>query len=94
MRFIGDLLGNRNFILKVDTEGAELSVINGMKELLNLPTAQSVIIEINDSHLSRFGHTAGEIYETLGGMGFHPETYTGTEKPEHYDEVFTRRTSG
>ena len=64
-------------IIKIDVEGAELEVINGMKKILAKGKAK-IICEVTPSHLSSLGYSAEEIEETLKQYNY--KIYSITEK--------------
>jgi FkbM family methyltransferase len=84
----------RRVMIKIDTEGAELSVLLGLRELIDGADVRTIIVEINPVHLGRFGATTADIFSFLGARGFRPTIRTDAEvmshAPLHYDEVFTR----
>ena len=75
----------RVLFAKIDTEGFELDVLKGMSELLEARLVQSLIVEIDEKHLARFGARPSEIYAYLEGYGYSPRKGLGAG---HYDEVF------
>lgn len=79
-------LGNYNDIfIKIDTEGYELEVLKGVEELLSANLVRSLVIEIDETNLSRFGASAVLVYDYLAKYGFTPKLGLSTG---HYDEVF------
>lgn len=70
---------------KIDTEGYEMNVLRGISELLVSKRIQALAIEIDSSHLARFGNSPPEIYEHLGNLGFRPVFGL---RAGHYDELF------
>jgi len=76
--------------VKIDTEGHELQVLKGIEELLSYGLINSLVIEINDQHLARFGDSPEELYKFLEKYGFFPKT---NMKSDHYDEIFTKKQS-
>jgi FkbM family methyltransferase len=74
---------------KLDTEGYELEVLKGMEPLLAARRITSLIIEIDDGHLGRFGATAADLYGWLAGHGYRPRLHAAPSG-RHYDEIFDR----
>ncbi|MGA9116923.1 MAG: FkbM family methyltransferase [Bacteroidota bacterium] len=68
-------------VLKIDTEGAELSVLRGMGSLLESPRLRGVYCELHPDLLPSFGDTPAAVEEALTGAGFHTEVRArrGTE---------------
>lgn len=57
--------------IKIDVEGAEKKVLDGMKEMLQIH--QPVLfLEVVNTLLSGFGHSAKEIYSTLSEYNYQP----------------------
>ncbi|MFU8816376.1 MAG: FkbM family methyltransferase [Pseudomonadales bacterium] len=74
---------------KIDTEGYELEVLQGMLPLFQQRRIVSIIIEIDDAHLSRFGASAAALYARLEGLGYRPRLHPAPAG-RHYDEIFDR----
>ena len=82
------LAGDRETIVKIDVEGAELLVLRAIAPFLQSARVSSVVAEIDPDLLSRFGTTPEDVYRALGDLGFHAEMPEGSSS--HYDQVFTR----
>jgi hypothetical protein len=84
----------RRVMIKVDTEGAEFSVLRGLRELIDSASVTTIIVEIDPAHLGRFGATPVDIFSFLGKRGFKPTVKTEADVSRqaslHYDEVFER----
>ena len=67
-------LSDRNVLrvdfLKCDTEGSELMVLNGARELLGSPGAPMILIELNDQTFRAFGYSKNDVWQTLRGNGY------------------------
>ena len=61
-------------LIKIDVEGYETEVLNGMKNLLKEPTLKAIIIELNGSG-NRYGYNENLIHEKLLQHAFLPYTY-------------------
>lgn len=63
---VDSILSNNGSLLpdlvKIDVEGNELNVLNGMKHTL-LTTSPVFFIEIYDKNLSRFGHSSQQVFD-------------------------------
>ncbi len=57
--------------VKMDTEGAELSILKGAQRLLSQNPRPILMCELNDSVTSAWGYPAKAIYEFLAEQGFH-----------------------
>ncbi len=60
------LLESPPALIKIDVDGIEHLILRGAKNLLNLPSLQTVLIEVNDS----FTALAGEVSQLLTGARF------------------------
>jgi FkbM family methyltransferase len=93
--FTGDTVLNHSicenstarFIIKIDVEGAEFSVILGMGEIINQSNVKIVIVEITPKFLQNFGNTKEEIYSLMSSFGF---LATVNSSEWQYDELFIR----
>jgi len=56
-------------VCKIDTEGAELQVLQGMARLLERD-GPALAVEVIDEHLAEFGASGPRIREFLGGRGY------------------------
>jgi FkbM family methyltransferase len=73
-------------LLKIDVEGAELSVLRGFQGLLAARRIERLVVEITDEFLQRFGASASALYAYLAGFGYVPTK--GPLAEWQYDEVF------
>jgi FkbM family methyltransferase len=80
-------VADRPLYIKIDTEGYELSVLQGLAQLLDEGVVEAIIVEINRSHLGRYSTEPEDIYQFMYDRG-----YSSSEGPrsEHYDEVFRK----
>jgi FkbM family methyltransferase len=86
-------------LLKIDTEGYEMSVLQGARRLLD--ECEAVLIELNPEALARAGSSEAQIIQTLAEHGFEPHTPTAdghlhgstpvTVAGDFEDVVFVRR---
>lgn len=56
--------------LKCDTEGSELMVLQGARELLHSPGAPMIFIELNDQTFRAFGYTEDDVWQSLCSHGY------------------------
>ena len=74
-------------LIKIDVEGYETEVLNGMNAILKEPTLKAIIIELNGSGY-RYGYNENLIHEKLLKHAFLPYTYEGFERKlillDHY----------
>ena len=78
----------KNIFIKIDTEGYEMSVLEGLSELLRENFIRKLVIEIDEINLNKYGSNSAEIYKYLNKYGFKP--IIGLKKG-HYDEVFIEK---
>lgn len=64
-------------VVKIDTEGAELWVLNGSSNLLAM-NGPVLFLEINNKNLDAYPYTALDIIEFLNSKGYKTETLGGT----------------
>lgn len=62
-------IGNVDFI-KMDVEGAELSVLKGAKDLLSRKPRPVILIEVQDVRTQPWGYPAREIIQFLADIGY------------------------
>ncbi len=77
----------KNIYIKIDTEGYEMSVLNGLQELFNANLVRKLVIEIDELNLMKYDANSKKIYNYLNKYGFKP---TIGLKNGHYDEVFVK----
>ena len=69
------ILENKNPVLiKMDTEGFEMSVLEGALSTIGQPSLMALIIEINGS-CQRYGVNENDIHNYILGKGFSPVSY-------------------
>lgn len=61
-------------VVKIDVEGAEKQVIDGMKKSLSRPDCRLIYCEIHPKLLQEFGSNADEVRKALRNVGFSLET--------------------
>jgi len=71
---LGDVLGDQKVdLVKIDVEGAEIEVVNGMRPLMTTSSAPSLIVECNPSTLSARGSSERVLFEAISQMGYEIE---------------------
>jgi FkbM family methyltransferase len=77
---LDDILDNRfPVLIKIDTEGFEMAVLQGAVSTLNHPSLLAIIVEINGS-CNRYGINEKDIHEFIIQQGFIPITYNPFER--------------
>lgn len=71
--------------LKIDVEGAELSVLRGARETLTRSRPR-ILIELNDDMCRLAGYTAHDIHQFLGDLGYQGYYLSRTNKLIELDE--------
>lgn len=74
---IDDLKLSRLDIVKVDVEGFEYAVLQGMSQTLHECRPRLLIIELVEEHLNRFGRSIQDVIVHLRGIGYEPRTLEG-----------------
>jgi FkbM family methyltransferase len=82
------LIGDRPIIVKIDVEGFEHAVLQGLEPILAQQQTRGVVVEIDQRNLSRYGADPQTIYALLEGHGFTRAGPAGGET--HFDAVFHR----
>lgn len=80
---------DRKIGMKIDVEGHEFSVLQGLRDAGLLKSTAWIVIEINAANLGRYGATVTDIYRLLKAEGF--AATKGEGFSEHYDEIFSVR---
>jgi len=57
-------------LIKIDVEGAEQLVVDGMHQLLS-QQKPNIVIEVTDKYLAAFGHSATALCRNLCNLGYH-----------------------
>ncbi|HEY2582756.1 MAG TPA: FkbM family methyltransferase [Mucilaginibacter sp.] len=68
------LIDSQPNLIKIDVEGFETEVLNGMGDTLSGPSLKAIIIELNGSG-ERYGFNENNIHELLLANDFKPYTY-------------------
>lgn len=72
-------------LIKIDVEGAELEVLQGLLPALdNMPQALEIITEVSPERLEKQGQTQEQLFEILGRKGFYPYRFAVNNRPEAY----------
>ena len=64
------LAGRRADVVKIDAEGAEISILRGMQRTLELNRNIRLIVELNPACLRAAGHSGAELVAMLKSAGF------------------------
>lgn len=64
-------LGNPEIgLIKVDAEGAELSILRGAEKLLTSPARPQIIFEANEENCKPFGHCVFDLLQYVHSLGY------------------------
>lgn len=85
---VGKIISTRSTVIKIDVEGFEHQVLIGIDSLLRLRSVVSVIVELDDECLARYGSNREEIFGLMREHGF--TSKTATPGRHHDDLVFER----
>jgi FkbM family methyltransferase len=66
-------------VVKIDVEGAEMKVLEGMKNVLERDHP-GIFIEIIPSLLEKYGNKAEDIFRLLDSFGYKPHEFIGNKK--------------
>ncbi len=75
-------------VCKIDVEGFELSVLEGMKESLKFMNNTKFVVEISSELYAQAGHKVEDIYSFFNDFGYRPRL--GMRQKKQYDEIFEK----
>lgn len=61
-------------LIKIDTEGAELSILKGAKKALQDGKIRNAVLEIHEYGLKALGGSPGELFDFMLGFGYEQES--------------------
>lgn len=86
-----DFNSNVNCLIKIDVEGAELSVLRGGAEFLK-KVKPKLLIEVHDYALPAFGESTENVYAFLKGLGYEVQRLTDMNNHNgHYHHILAIR---
>ena len=82
-------------LIKIDVQGAESLVLAGARTVLE-KDRPALFVEVDDEGLRGFGSSAGELFETLAGLGYGPHRLTrgGIEPVPDTEALLSQATGG
>ena len=89
-------IGKKICLIKIDAEGFESEVLQGMKKILQQKSLKAIIIELNGSG-ARYGYDENEIKKQITEAGFRPYSYDPfsrllslMETEGHFNTIYLR----
>ncbi|MEM6532615.1 MAG: FkbM family methyltransferase [Myxococcota bacterium] len=83
------LFGDRAIdLVKLDVEGAEFKVLEGMKDTLSRALIKKLVVEITPGFLKSFGSDKESLYGLMEKLGYSPSY---ADDSWQYDEVFAHK---
>jgi FkbM family methyltransferase len=82
---VADLALERLDLVKVDIEGAEVSLLAGAAKTLE-SFRPVLMLELEDRHLARFGARVADVVDDLAGLDYLPRTWHGRWLPRRADD--------
>ncbi len=76
-------------LLKIDIEGFELQALQSFRRLLSSGAIKTIVIEITDRFLKRFGDSRAQLYQVMDECQFVPQI--GLSSHWQYDDIFHHR---
>src|SRR3546814_21142403 len=83
-----EIIGERPTTVKIDVEGFELSALRGLTPILLRPATRRIVVEVDDTNLTRYGASATALSDPLKDLGFTPNTRRPTQT--HITEGFVQ----
>ncbi len=90
LKIIAPLLDQRDIMIKIDVEGAEALIVTAIADFVGTPWVKTVIVEIDNDYLARFGTSSSDIYAVMKHAGLEPKI---GKHEGHYNEIFERISS-
>ncbi len=86
---VSEQLNAKPTLVKVDVEGAELDVLQGMRRLLEKQVVRDLFIEVHPRLIESQGHSPETIKQLLAGFGYEPcwSSRRGEEMHQHYQRI-------
>ena len=75
-------------LIKIDTEGAEYKVLQGLENFILTRKPNKIIVEISSEHLKRFDNSKDQIYTYMQSLSYKPIIKSPNSQEDHYDEIF------
>lgn len=85
-----EVIGSRNTMIKIDTEGAELLVLKGAPRLLEQGHLKHIIVEMHADYIEKSGAQKSDVYDLMAATGFMAMTEHRRDGTAQYDELFSR----
>ncbi|WP_342642063.1 FkbM family methyltransferase [Rhodoligotrophos ferricapiens] len=89
LKAVASFCRGRKTMIKIDVEGFEQQVLRGIRNVIAELPVVSMIMELDQASLSRYGASSEELYRELDALGFAAAHHPVSKR--HYDEVFVRR---
>ena len=70
-RYAASLDSSKPTLIKIDVEGYEVQVLQGIRSLLSWPEVL-LVTEVGEAMLKRAGHSSDELHAVLASHGFRP----------------------
>jgi FkbM family methyltransferase len=71
-----------DYVIKIDVEGAEYSVLQGSRELFEIKKPEIILCECYDKFLKRFGHSDEDLFNLLKNYGYEIFALVGRFSPK------------
>lgn len=88
MSALSSFIGDRRTVVKVDVEGFEHAVLEGLRSLMVRPQTEWVVVEVDAGNMGRYGTSPDQLYALMASLGFRASS--SGERPGHYDEVYMK----
>jgi hypothetical protein len=73
--------------VKIDVEGAELEVLKGMRQTLQLCRPKMIVVETIEQHLHRAGATTVHVFDFLRNLGYASLDRPPADEPLEFNAV-------
>ena len=90
MPVLSQIVEGKTVHVKIDVDVFEMNVLLALMKAPWFGNVKTLVLEIDEVNLNKFGHSVQNIYEALANFGY---SHKFGEQKKHYDEIFYAGTS-